>query len=455
MIRAVAQRLDQWLAHPQRRPLVLRGARQVGKTWLVRDLARRSGRELVELNFEKDPGLARHFATHDPRKILADLSLVLGRDILPDRCLLFLDEIQAAGHLLADLRWFYEEMPELPVVAAGSLLEFALADHDLSMPVGRVAFQHIEPLAFTEYLTAHGQDRLGATLHAWQPGQELSAAAHDTALTWWHRFLMVGGMPAVVVAEVAGESPRGLRDLQRELVATYRADFAKYQGRLDRDVLHQVFQAVVGSLGRKFVYAQVGEGVKQAQAKRGLDLLHLARVVQTVRYSAASGLPLGATAKDTFRKAVLVDIGLVHALVGTPAAQAFPAWTSLGPALRGQLMDQFAGQELRQGDTGAGDGPELFYWQRDGGRPGEIDYLLQTGGRIIPVELKSGATGAMKSLHQFMADKGLELAVRCDTNPPSLMNINVKTTQGDQVAYRMLSLPPYLLGRAEAILAGV
>ena len=455
MIRAVARRLDLWLANPQRRPLILRGARQVGKTWLVRDLARRSGRDLVELNLEKNPGLAKHFASNDPVRILADLSLVLNRDLSPERSLLFLDEIQATGHLLASLRWFYEGLPGLPVVAAGSLLEFALAEHDFSMPVGRVAFQHVEPLSVREYLAAHGQDRLLEVLDAWRPGQELSAAAHELAMSWWHRFLMVGGMPGVVAAEVAGEEPRALRDQQRELVATYRADFAKYQGRMDREVLHHVLQAVVGSLGRKFVYAQVEEGVKQAQAKRGLDLLSMARVVHTVRYSAATGLPLGAATKDTFRKAVLVDVGLVHALVGTPAAQAFPSWTSLAPALRGQVMEQFAGQELRQGDPGTGDGPELFYWQREGGRPGEIDYLLQTGGRIVPVELKSGATGAMKSLHQFMADKGLDVAVRCDGNPPSLMPVAVKTTQGDPVAYRLLSVPPYLLGRVEELLAGM
>lgn len=453
MNRTVSVRLNAWLADPKRRPLILRGARQVGKTWLVRDLAARSGRDLIELNLEKDPGLAKHFASNDPKRILGELSLALNRDITPERSLLLLDEIQAAGRLLASLRWFYEGMPNLPVIAAGSLLEFALAEHDFSMPVGRVAFQHVEPFSFREFALAHGQDRLIEVLAEWRPGHELSPAAHEQASRWLQRAMMVGGMPAAVTADSDGRLPREVREIQRELVATYRADFAKYHGRMDRDILNHVLQATAGSLGRKFVHSQVGEGVKQHQAKRALDLLTMARVVRQVHHSSANGLPLGGEVKDTFRKVVLLDIGLAHALLGTPAAQAFPAWSALAPALRGQLTDQMAAQELRQLDSGAGDGAELYYWQREGGRAGEIDFLTQIDGRIVPVELKAGASGAMKSLHQFMFDKHLGLAVRCDSNPPSVMTVAVKTTQGDQVRYRLVSVPLYLLWNLEAILA--
>jgi predicted AAA+ superfamily ATPase len=453
MKRLTSRTLDGWLHDAPRRPLVLRGARQVGKTWLVRDLAARSERDLVEINFERDPSFKRYFAASDPTRILADLSLALDRDIDPNRSLLFLDEIQAAGEVLANLRWFFEEMPSLPVVAAGSLLEFTLADHSFSMPVGRIGFRHVEPMGFPEYLQAQGQDRLLSTLTAWRPGQELSAAAHEKAGQWFERYAMVGGMPAVVAADVAGRDPRVCREIQRELVATYRADFARYSGRMDRDVLDAVLRSVAGSLGRKFVYARVGEGVKQQQAKHALELLAAARLCHLVRYSAAGGLPLGAETKDRFRKAILVDVGVLHALVGTPAAQAFPSWRALAPGLRGQIADQLAGQQLRLIDSGVGDGPELFYWQREGGRPGEIDYVVQLQARRIPIELKAGAAGAMKSLHQFVFDKGLDLAVRCDANPPSLMHVNVKTTQGDVVAYRLLSLPLYLLWALPDVLA--
>jgi hypothetical protein len=402
----------------------------------------------VELNFERDPRLARVFSASDPTQILGELSLFLGRDIPVDRSLLFLDEIQAAGALLGKLRWFAEELPQLPVIAAGSLLEFALADHTFSMPVGRIGFLHLEPMGFDEYLRARGETKLLAALIEWHPGQPLSPAAHTRALEWFYRYAMVGGMPAVVAADVAGEPPRTCRELQRDLVATFRADFAKYAGRMDRNILDHVLDAIARSLGRKFVYAQAADGVKQHQAKRALELLAAARLCHLVRYSAATGIPLGGDASDRFRKATLLDIGLFHALADTPAGDRFPKWGDLAPAVRGQLAEQLVGQALLLGGDATGDGPRLFYWQREGGRPGEIDFLIQAGGRIVPIELKSGASGAMKSLHQFMFDKKLQLAVRIDENPPSLATIDVTTTQGDPVRYRLLGLPIYLAWRA-------
>ena len=453
MKRAVESRLDAWLANPARQPLVLRGARQVGKTWLVRDLAARAGRQLVELNFERDPALKRFFSTNDPRQILGELSLALSVDIDPDRSLLFLDEIQAASEVLAKLRWFYEDLPQLPVAAAGSLLECSLADHAFSMPVGRIAFQHIEPMGFSEYLLAHDQQRLLSAIGAWRPGQNLSAAAHEQATRWFSRFAMVGGMPAVVAVDVSGQEPRQVRELQKELLAAYRADFAKYAGRMDRDILNAVLNAVAASLGRKFVHAHVGEGVKQHQAKRALDLLSMARLVHQVKYTAANGLPLGAEVKDSFRKAVAADIGIIHALLGTPAAQAFPSWKSLAPSLRGQITDQLAAQQLRLTDPGAGDGPEPYYSQREGASWRDRLHHANHGG-IIPIELKAGAAGSMKSLHQFMFERKLGLAVRVDSNPPSVMDLELKTTQGHTVRYRLVGVPLYLLWNLPAILAG-
>ena len=395
------------------------------------------------------------FSASDPKQIMGELSLLLGRDIPVERSLLFLDEIQAAGAVLGKLRWFAEELPQLPVIAAGSLLEFALAEHTFSMPVGRIGFLHLEPMGFDEYLRAHGQTKLLAALVEWVPAQSLSPAAHTRALAWFYRYAMVGGMPAVVAADAAGEPPRTCRELQRDLVATFRADFAKYAGRMDRNVLDHVLEAIARSLGRKFVYAQAADGVKQHQAKRALELLGHARLCHLVRYSAATGIPLGGDANDKLRKAILLDTGLFHALAETPAGERFPVWPDLGPAVRGQLAEQLVGQALVLGGEPTGDGPRLFYWQRKGERPDEIDFLIQTDGRIVPIEIKSGTSGAMKSLHQFMFDKKLRFAVRIDENPPSLAPIDVTTTQGDPVRYRLLGLPIYLAWRAIEIAASI
>jgi hypothetical protein len=191
------------------------------------------------------------------------------------------------------------------------------------------------------------------------------------------------------------------------------------------------------------------------QAKRALELLAAARLCHLVRYSAATGIPLGGDATDKFRKAILLDIGLFHALADTPAGDRFAPWHDLAPGVRGQLAEQLVGEALLLSGAPTGDGPRLFYWQREGGRPGEIDFLIQAGGRIVPIELKSGASGAMKSLHQFMFDKKLRLAVRIDENPPSLATIDVTTTQGDPVRYRLLGLPIYLAWRAIEIAASI
>ena len=453
MDRTLTPNLLAWLHDPSRRPMVLRGARQVGKTWLVRELAKAAGRELVELNLERDPRTARPFAQGSARRVLADLELQLGRAIVAERSILFLDEIQAAPAALSSLRWFAEEMPELPVIAAGSLLEFALADPTLRMPVGRITYRHVEPLSFDEFLQAHGQDPLRERLRAYTPGAALDEAAHDAATTWYERYSMVGGMPAVVATDVARSDPQACRLLQTDLMTAYRDDFQRYAGRMDTRILDHVLLAVADQLGNKFVYARVGEGVKQHHATRALELLAAARIVTLAPHSTANGLPLGGNVHLRNKKAILLDVGMAHALLATPAGRSFPRWQQLADPVRAKLSAQLAGQQLRALDSATGAAPALHYWQRSGGRPGEIDYLVQTAQRIVPVELKAGAAGAMKSLHQFMHERSLHLALRSDTNPPSMQDLAVKTTLGEPTSYRILNLPGYLLWRAAELLA--
>jgi hypothetical protein len=263
---------------------------------------------------------------------------------------------------------------------------------------------------------------------------------------------MVGGMPAVVAADISGRSPHHVRDQQADLVATFRADFAKYSGRMDRNLLDATLASAARQLGHKFVYSHVGEGVRHQQAKAALERLSDARLCHIVPHTAANGLPLAAEVRDRLRKVILGDVGLLHALLSTPAMDVFPSLEQLSAPMRGQLAEQLVGQQLRRVVGRSGDGPEVFYWQRAGGRPGEIDFVVQLRGRIVPIEVKSGSAGSMKSLHQFMFDKGLDLAVRCDANLPSLMKVDVSTTQGNPVVYQLLSIPRYLLWNLGALL---
>lgn len=443
--------LDRWIKEGKRNPLVIRGARQVGKTWLARNCALRHKKDLIEINFERDPLARIWFSSNNPLTILGEVSLALNRPIVPENALLFLDEIQAAGEILAKLRWFAEEMPQLAVIAAGSLLEFTLLDHAFSMPVGRIKFLHMEPMCFTEFLDAHGQTTLHEWLRSWRWGDEFSPTLHRQAQSWFHRYGMIGGMPNIVNKDVQGSSAEACRELQLDLVATYRADFAKYSGRIRTEILDAALQAVSRSLGRKFVYAHAGEGLKDYQVKTALRALASAKVCHFVRYSAANGLPLGGEIKESFHKVILNDIGLLHALIRTPASGAFPGRESIAPQIRSQLAEQITGQQLRMLGPFSGDGPQLYYWQREGGRPGEIDFLVQIRDIIIPVELKSGAAGSMKSLHQFMHDKRLERALRFDQNPPSQLDMSVKTTQRQDVRYRLFTLPHYMAAFADRL----
>lgn len=444
MKRTVYPEVKAWLADGRRKPLILRGARQVGKTWLVRELAREQRLALLEINLERDPTFAKAFETADPSRVFDDLALLQDHRAAPADSLLFVDEIQAAPEVLAKLRWFAEEMPELAVVAAGSLLDFALAEFSQSIPVGRVSYAYLEPLGFPEYLEAHSQEPLLERLCAWQPGHGLSPAVHEKALEWFDRYQMVGGMPAVVAADAGGADAKTCRDLQRDLLHTYQDDFTKYAGRTDIRVLRQVLLAVVAALGEKFVYSAVGEGVKLESARRSLEMLAAARLCHLIPHTAANGIPLAAEKNERLRKAALLDVGLAHALWNTPALAAFPHWPSLAPAIRGGIGEQMAAQQLHLLSGGFTQAGQLFHWRREGGRTGEIDYLLEIQGTILPVEVKGGASGAMKSLHQFMHDKGLPLALRLDRNPPSLQAMDLSTTQGQPVRYTLLNLPHYL-----------
>jgi predicted AAA+ superfamily ATPase len=332
-------------------------------------------------------------------------------------------------------------------------LEFALRDFEHSMPVGRVSFAFVEPMSFPEFLQAHGQERLLQRLVEWTPGLPLGDAAHAMAMEFYDRYLMTGGMPEVVAADAAGAQAIECRRLQRDLLQTYRNDFAKYSGRMDRRILDDVLRGVVDQLGCKFIYSHVGGGVKHQQAKRALELLCMAQLCDAIPHAECNGVPLAGKINVRLQKVALLDVGLAHGLWNTPAGNSFPRWTDVAPALRGGLAEQGVGQQIRAAMGEPTRRGQLFHWRRENGRVGEIDLVLECHGRIVPVETKSGAAGAMKSLHQFMHDKSLPLAVRMDRNPPSLQKMQVKTTLGDPVEYQLLNLPHYLAWRTPALVS--
>lgn len=451
MKRQLTNFLKLWLNSPERKPLVLRGARQVGKTWLVRNFAEEHNLSLNELNFEKDPSLASLFTMNDPKIVLINLNAHFSKKIEPPNTLLFLDEIQAAPEILSKLRWFAEELPELPIIAAGSLLEFVLSDNPHSTPVGRINFAHLEPLSFEEFLHAKGEDGLYSYLYSYDLQEKIPKAIHEKLLSTFKEYIIIGGMPAVVDSWISYASLDNIGQLQNDLLATYRDDFSKYKGRIPHERFHEVLSAIPAMLGQKFVFSQVNKEIQAGSIKQVLSLLEKARVAHRVQSTAANGLPLLAEVKKNFFKEIFLDTGLACQLLGLNLKQ-IKAIDEIALINSGNIAEQVTGQLLRTiGEPYIE--PSLFYWHREAkGSNAEIDYIIQNQQDLIPIEVKAGSTGSLKSLHVFMGVKKLQIAIRINSDLPSSVIVNVKDSLGHPVKYKLISLPFYLIGQIPRIL---
>ncbi len=445
--------LKTWLNSIDRKPLVIRGARQVGKTWLVRHFAKLNEKQLIEVNFEKDSRYLSLFESNDPQQILLNLSGIVHHDIAIHNSILFLDEIQAVPHLLAKLRWFAEDMPELPVIAAGSLLEFVLAEHSFSMPVGRISYAHLEPLTFDEFLWAHHRKNLHEFLKNYNFNSSIPTIIHEQLSALFREYILVGGMPAAVSSWTIERSLTKINQIHHDILATYRDDFAKYKGRIEIEKLEEVMMAVPKMLGEKFKYSQVNPLIQANTIKHIVNLLGKARICHTVQACAANGLPLAAEVRHKYFKEIYLDVGLCSAALGLSLNQ-INAAKDINFINNGGLAEQVAGQLLRTLNPPYIE-PALFYWLREEkGSNAEIDYIMQCGSHIIPIEVKSGSTGSLKSLHLFMGLKKLSFAVRINSDLPSKTSVRVKERLANAfIEYQLLSIPFYLIGQLIRLVA--
>lgn len=430
---------DKWFADANRKPLILRGARQVGKTWLAREFARKKELTLIELNFERNPELKSLFESNDPNVVLRNIEAYKDVSIKFGSSLLFLDEIQDAPEVLSKLRWFYEEVPDLPVIAAGSLLEFILSDHSFSMPVGRISYLYVEPLSFEEFLMALDKNILLSYIKTIEFPFRISDAIHQKLRDVFNVYCFVGGMPACVAKWVETKTFLDIAPIQEDLLSTYRDDFYKYKGRLDVSRLLSVLNSVPHQLGQKFMYSKTGSDMQANVAKQILSLFNKAKISHTVKLSSANAVPLSSEIKDKAFKQIFLDVGLVNRVLSKPFQHSFQNTTK-----DGGISEQVVGQLLRTLFPLFKE-PELYYWQREEQRASaEIDYLIEHKGDIIPIEVKSGSTGSLKSLHYFMYHKHKKLAVRINDDLPSITEIDVKLPTQDSVSYTLLSIPFYL-----------
>ena len=449
MKRKVQAFLTEWKQRPGRKPLVLRGARQVGKTYLVEHWGQEHFQSVLTVDLERERDLHGLFAQPDPKRLLEELALLKGRAIKPGETLLFLDEIQACPPALAVLRYFYELMPELHVIAAGSLLDFALREFAHSMPVGRIEYLHLHPLSFEEFVEALEGPALVEYLGRVGVGEPVSAAMEKRFLELLRRYFFIGGMPEPVRVYAERQDLLEVQRIQTSLVATVQDDFGKYGPRRLHELMRQTYRHVAENVGRKMKFVNVSREDRSGDVRRAFELLAQSRVVQPVFRTAANGLPLGAERDERHFKALFLDVGLVNRLCGLDLVGA----EDLITVNEGALAEQYVGQQLLAAALPFED-PQLFYWSREAkNASAELDYVISRHQEILPVEVKAGKTGTLRSLYQFLQEKGRQRAVRFHLRPAVLEEVSLPGAERTKV--QLLSLPLYLSGQLERLLQEV
>jgi predicted AAA+ superfamily ATPase len=294
MRRIALEYLNNWKTRPNRKPLILRGARQVGKSYLVRIFAEKEELDLLELNLETEAGILECFQSKNPLEIISLLELKTNRKIIPGKTILFLDEIQKATEIFASLRYFYEKLPELHVILAGSLFDFVFEEHNFSMPVGRIEYLYLGPMTFKEFLEGLGKENLSQYLSAYSIRDKLPLAIHEELLKLFKIYLVIGGMPEAVQTYKDTNSFLEVDRVKKSILLTYRDDFSKYSSPGKKSILQKIFQTLPASVGKKIKYMNLAPDEKIHDIKKALHLLSMARIYTPVYHTAGNGIPLRA-----------------------------------------------------------------------------------------------------------------------------------------------------------------
>lgn len=436
MKRHLEKELLTWKQRKEHLPILLRGARQVGKTYLVEEFGKAHFGDVALVDFENRPELRTAFSTRSPQEILTKLEFALHKPIKEGKSLLFLDEIQLCPEALMSLRYFKEQMPGLHVIAAGSLLEFLLREEDFSFPVGRVEFLYLHPFSFLEYLEAAAPfvaERL-LLFDLQNPPGELE---HKELLKWVRRYLFVGGMPSAVKASLQEASLLESQRIHHRILQAYESDFGKYAKRTQHKYLQMIFQKAPAMVAQVLKYSRLDGKTRSRELKPALDLICHAGLLQRIMATTAAGVPLHAHLKEDRFKLLYLDVGLLQTATKVDATHFFDE--EILQINAGMLAEQFVGQELLAYSPPYQNSPLLF-WERTGGGAAEVDFVTTVGSTIIPLEVKAGATGSLRSLHSFLAEKKGKLGVRISEHLLTLHD-------------NIVSIPFYLLSRLDQLVS--
>jgi predicted AAA+ superfamily ATPase len=389
---------------------LLRGARQVGKTYSVREFGKKFN-YLLEVNFESNRSIHSIFeGDKDPQEICNKLSTFFNIPINDGETLLFFDEIQACLPAISSLRFFYENRPDLHLIAAGSLLEFALSELP-SFGVGRIESVFLYPLSFDEFLQATNEDKLLELKQMSNPLKSLEKIFHDKLIQYLRKFMLTGGLPEVVDTFIRTGDLFKSQTVLDNLITGLNDDFAKYKNKVPVTRIRDLFNAVVFQSGGNFMYSRVDGNYNYSQLKEARDLLEMAGLIYIVVHSSANGLPLGSETNPKKFKIILYDHGIFQRILGLD----FSKQLLLGNfdlVNKGNIAEQFVGNELIK-YSGKNLRPYLYFWQREKrGSMAEVDYIIQKEENLVPLEVKSGTTGKMQSLRLLMVEKKMKTGVR-------------------------------------------
>lgn len=432
-VRTIEKELEKWALHPHRKPLVLRGARQVGKTTVVNKFGEQFENYLY-INLEKSGSKELMESTDDVKKLMPLLFLYCNKTRKEGRTLLFMDEIQESSHTISLLRYFYEDLPDVFVIAAGSLLETMLDKH-ISLPVGRVEYMAIHPCSFIEYLDATGESRFVEMITK----ATLPQPFHSEMLQHFNLYALIGGMPEVVARYASGRDIVALSKVYNQLLNAYKNDVEKYaETNTQANVISYILDEGWAFSGQTITLGRfAASSYKARETGEAFRTLSKAMLLELVYPTTNVNLPAVSDLKKS-PKLFWLDAGLVNYAAGVQ--KEYLLNTDLLDIWRGKAAEQIVAQELKTLSFEVG--LKQNYWMRNKrGSVAEVDFVIVFDGKVIPVEVKSGHNAHLKSIHQFMNETNHDVAIRVWSGMFSIDTVKTSTNK----EFRLINLPFYLI----------
>jgi predicted AAA+ superfamily ATPase len=403
MLRFATEKLIEWKNSTTRKPLVLKGARQVGKTWLMKEFGSKYYRNFVYCNFDEEKELKSIFENNkNPNRIIELLSMLFNSKIEPQKSLIIFDEIQECPEALNSLKYFNENANDYHLIAAGSLLG-TLLSKPKSYPVGKINLLNINPLTFDEFLLATDKG-LYDYYSSIQKNQKIEEIFHNKLLEIYHYYLIIGGMPESVSAWITEKDPKKILQIQKELNEIYENDFSKHNGKINSGRLLMVFRSIVSQLAKenqKFVYGAVREGGRARDFEEAIEWLVSAGMINRVYNISKPEHPIAAFEKLDCFKLYLFDTGLLKYKAGIDNSSIL---LKTDYQFKGALVENFVLQQLKE----KFEIPPRYYATRYG----EIDFVIQNGSNIVPIEVKAGSNKSATTFKKYIKENNPDFAIR-------------------------------------------